>query len=366
MSGLFSRLLMFFSCDRMHIFEECCRIGDKKIMKILKKLTAVLLAATLLTGASGITGIGTVDTYAASAPAGLKGVWFSFLDWQLYLRGKDQGSFDAAFSSVCDTTAAHGLNAIFVHVRSHNDAVYPSAIYPWSSQMLNGADPGYDPLAEMVNIAHSKGLQIHAWINPYGYRGGAITGNAALANASNIVSGVQEIVNNYGVDGIHFDDYFPPVGKGEMNSVISQVHTACANAGKVFGISPQGNLDNVRGSSADVDTWLSSGGYVDYLCPQIYWTDRYGAGGNVTMFSNRLAQFKAIDSAGIPLYVGLAAYRAGQAVGSDVGWGLSSTNLAEQRDKALNSGYSGYIVYRYQTLLSGVAQAELSALQSRG
>jgi len=335
-------------------------------MKILKKITAFLLAAVLLTGASGAAGIGTEKAYAASAPAGLKGVWFSFLDWQLYLRGKDQSSFDSAFSSVCDTVAGHGLNAIFVHVRSHNDAVYPSGIYPWSSEMLNGADPGYDPLSEMVNIAHSKGLQIHAWINPYGYRNGVVCGNASLANASNIVSGVQEIVSNYGVDGIHFDDYFPPVGKGEMNSVISQVHTVCANAGKVFGISPQGNLDNVRASSADIDTWLSSGGYVDYVCPQIYWSDNYGAAGNVTMFSNRLAQFKAVDKAGIPLYVGLAAYKAGQPIGSDKGWVLSSTNLANQRDKAMSSGYSGYIVYRYQTLLSGAAQAELGALQSRG
>ena len=335
-------------------------------MKILKRITAVLLAAVLLTGAANVTGIGSVDAYAASAPAGLKGVWFSFLDWQLFLKGKDQGSFDAAFSSVCDTTAAHGLNAIFVHVRSHNDAVYPSGVYPWSTQMLNGADPGYDPLAEMVNIAHSKGLQIHAWINPYGYRNGVICGNAALANTANVVAGVQEIVSNYAVDGIHFDDYFPPVGKGEVNSMVSQVHTVCANAGKVFGISPQGNLDNLRASSADVDTWLSSGGYVDYLCPQLYWSDNYSAAGNVKMFSGRLSMFKAIDTAGVPLYVGLAAYKAGQPIGSDRGWIMSSTNLADQRDKALSAGYTGYILYRYNTLLSGAAQPELSALQSRG
>ncbi len=324
-----------------------------------------MLAVAVLTAGSNISGLNRTEAMAG-APAGLKGVWFSFLDWQLFLRGKDKGGFDAAFSSVCDVTLSHGLNAIFVHVRSHNDAVYPSSVYPWSSQMLNGADPGYDPLADMVEIAHSKGLAIHAWINPYGFRNGAITGNAALANTANVVAGVQEIVSKYAVDGIHFDDYFPPIGKGEINSMVSQVHTACANSGKVFGISPQGNLDNLRASSADVDTWLSNPGYVDYLAPQLYWSDNYGAGGNVSMFSNRLSLFRSIDKAGIPLYVGLAAYKAGQPISSDPGWRLSNTNLATQRDKAAGAGYTGYILYRYNTLLSGVAASELSALQSRG
>lgn len=333
-------------------------------MKIIKKLLAVLLTAAVLSGASNAAGLNLER--AEAAPSGLKGVWFSFLDWQMYLKGKDQGGFDSAFSSVCDTTLSHGLNTIFVHVRSHNDAVYPSRIYPWSSQMLNGSDPGYDPLKDMVDIAHSKGLSIHAWINPYGFRNGAISANPQLSNTANVVAGVQEIVSNYAVDGIHFDDYFPPIGKGEMNSMVSQVHGVCSGAGKLFGISPQGNLSNVRASSADVDTWLSNGGYVDYLVPQIYWSDNYGAGGNVTMFSDRAAKFKSIDSAGITLYVGLAAYKAGQPVSGDPGWASSSTNLAGQRDKAYANGYSGYVLYRYSTLVSGAAQAELGALQAKG
>ncbi len=331
--------------------------------KLFKKILAAALAGALLLGASNAAGLNMVRAEAATAPAGLKGVWFSFLDWQLYLRGKDQGGFDAAFSQVCDVTASHGLNAIFLHVRSHNDAVYPSGIYPWSTQMLNGANPGFDPLADAVQIAHSKGLQIHAWINPYGFRNGAIAEGAQLATTANVVSGVQEIVSNYAVDGIHFDDYFPPLGKGEVNSMVSQVHTVCANSGKVFGISPQGNLSNLRASSADVDTWLSSGGYVDYLAPQLYWSDNYGAAGTVTMFSDRLGQFKAIDTAGIPLYVGLAAYKAGQPIASDPGWSRSSTNLASQRDKAAGAGYSGYILYRYNTLTSPAAATELGALR---
>ncbi len=328
----------------------------------MKKLLVSLLAATVLMTAAGA---GMKRAEAAPAPVGLKAVWISYLDWQLYLRGKDQANFDASFSAMCDNSIAHGLNTLFVHVRSHNDAVYPSAIYPWSVDMLNG-DPGFDPLADMVAIAHSKGLAFHAWINPYGFRNGGYSGNAALATHDNIVLGVQEIVTRYAVDGIHFDDYFPPVGKPAVNAMISTVHAICEANGRVFGVSPQGNLDNIRASSADVDTWLSNYGYIDYLMPQIYWSDNYGAGGGVTMFSNRLGLFRSIDTAGIPLYVGLAGYKAGQPVASDPGWLMRGDNLATQLDKARALGYTGYGLYRYSTLDSPSAAGELVNLASRG
>ena len=331
----------------------------KKKGLLKKLLAAVLTTATVLTAAMPTT------AYAAAAQSGFKGVWISFLDIQTYLKGKDQASFDASFSSMCDTVAAQGCNAVIVHVRSHNDAIYPSAVYPWSTVMLNG-NPGFDPLSDMVSIAHNKGLTFHAWINPYGYRNGTICGNASLATNANIVAGVQEIVNNYAVDGIHFDDYFPPVGSSTISSMVSSVHSVCEASGKVFGISPQGNLQNVLASGADVKTWLSTTGYVDYICPQIYWSDQYGSSAATTMYSNRIAAWKAIDTAGIPLYVGLAAYKCGQPLSYDPGWSLSNTNLASQVDKARAQGYTGYIIYRFETLLSPSAATELTNLKAKG
>ncbi len=329
-------------------------------MKRLKKVLGVFLAAALFSGL-----FGSASVQAAPAPAGFKGVWISYLDIQARLKGQPQGNFDSIFGAMCDKVAAQGCNAVIVHVRSHNDAIYPSSVYPWSTVMLNG-NPGFDPLADMVSIAHSKGLQFHAWINPYGYRNGVVAGNPALANNGNVVAGVQEIVSKYPVDGIHFDDYFPPLGTAALNQMVSSVHGVCEASGKVFGISPQGNIENNRAMGADIDTWLSAPGYVDYLCPQIYWTDNYGAAGNVTMYSTRLAAWKALDKAGIPLYVGLAAYRAGSPIASDPGWALSSSNLATQVDKARANGYSGYIIYSYSSLESPAAAAELSGLASRG
>ncbi|MBO6133617.1 MAG: family 10 glycosylhydrolase [Lachnospiraceae bacterium] len=329
-------------------------------LKIVKKA-----AAGLLIGALALTQLPANEVRAATAASGLKGVWISFLDYEAYLKGKNKEAFDASFDAMCQQSVNQGCNALFVHVRSHNDAVYPSNIYPWSTTMLNG-NPGFDPLSDMVSIAHGKGLTFHAWINPYGYRNGAISGNPALATTDNVVAGVQEIADNYAVDGIHFDDYFPPIGTAAINAMVTRVHQTCESKGKIFGISPQGNIDNCIRMGADVRTWLSTPGYVDYICPQIYWSDNYSSTGTVQMYTQRLMAWKKMDTAGIPLYVGLAAYKAGQAIGSDPGWRLSSANLATQVDKARAQGYTGYIIYRYETLHSPVAAAELQGLKAKG
>ncbi|MBO6147273.1 MAG: family 10 glycosylhydrolase [Lachnospiraceae bacterium] len=316
--------------------------------KTVKKLVAFMLVCVLLftTGNFG------VSTCNAQAANNMRGVWLSFIDQQQFLRGKGQADYDAAFRAICQTAASKGLNTIFVHVRSHNDAIYPSSIYPWSSQMLLGVDPGFDPLADMVKIAHESGLQIHAWINPYGYRNKMICGNPALATNDNIVAGVNEILDRYAVDGIHFDDYFPPIGASNINSMVSRVHQTCAAHGKVFGIAPQGNIQNCLASGADVVTWLSTPGYVDYIAPQIYWTDNYGAAGNNTMSSTRLAAWKSLDKAGIPMYVGMALYRSGSPSSSDPGWVWNTNNLAKQSAYAQSLGYTGYILYNTASLMA--------------
>ena len=124
--------------------------------------------------------------------------------------------------------------------------MYPSSYYPWSRFITGtqGEDPGYDPLAYFVKAAHNRGLQFHAWINPYrvtGYhntwdqvseqspakkwlsdsdpsndrwvlkQNGAYYLNPAISQVRDlIIGGVREVVQNYDVDGIHFDDYFYP------------------------------------------------------------------------------------------------------------------------------------------------------------
>lgn len=146
-----------------------------------------------------------------------------------------------------------GINNIFLQVRPCSDAFYKSSIYPWS-MYLTGAqgtapENGFDPLAYWVSAAHSKGLKLHAWINPYRVTknndandtefNSLAANNPAVLHPeyiikytdnqyyfdpglpevrSMLVEGALEIVNNYDVDGIHLDDYFYP-GTGFDDSV---------------------------------------------------------------------------------------------------------------------------------------------------
>ena len=325
-----------------------------KTKRFLRKLTVFITIIAISLSATCINAQAATQTAQQKE---MRGVWFSYIDWQKYLKGKNAAQFDAAFTQICDNIKLHGCNTIFLHVRSHNDAVYPSAIYPWSTEMLNG-NPGFDPLQKAVTIAHAKGLALHAWINPHGYRNGSFAGEPSLVTPANILAGINEILNGYAVDGIHFDDYFPPFGKEYHNALIKQVYQTVHAKGKVFGISPQGNLDNNRAGGVDVDTWLSQKGYVDYLCPQIYWTNRYGKSGKTTLYNNRLLLWHSLNKAGVTMYVGLAGYRAGQKYSYDPGWSLSNTNLLEQVHVARLFRWNGYILFSYASMNDPVAATE--------
>ena len=332
----------------------------------LKILTTLIMVSCMLFGM-------TMDAYAVghdikiaeekdtleSNRGEFRGVWFSFRDWQAMLQGKSESDFRDTVDAVCANCASNGMNNIFVHVRSHNDAIYPSAIYPWSTEMLSGYDPGFDPLAIFVESAHRYGLKIHAWINPYGYRNNEYCGDASLATHDNIIAGVSEILEHYAVDGIHFDDYFPPIGASLHNVLLRDVYEVSHAYGKVFGVSPGGNIDNNLANGAEVTTWMSQKGYIDYICPQLYWTDNYGSGANVTMFSDRLAAWRRLDTAGIPMYIGLAMYKAGDGSGSDPGWKQNSNNIANQVLQLRSAGCGGFVIYSYSSMVSSAAAAEM-------
>lgn len=292
----------------------------------------------------------------------VRGVWFSFLDWQTSLKGKNEADFRSSFVNICNRIRQANLNTIYLHVRSHNDAVYQSAIYPWSAEMLSGV-PNYDPLSIMVEEAHRNGISLQAWINPYGYRNGTYAGDPSIVTKDNILAGIREILTKYNVDGIHFDDYFPVMDKSVHNELVRESYALCHSYGKIFGISPQGNIDNNRAMGADIDTWLSQAGYLDYITPQIYWTDQYGSNGNVTMYSDRVKAWTALNKINLPMYVGLATYRAGVASSTDPGWSRSMDNLKNQINIANSHNWKGFVHFRYDNLNQPEAQAELANIQ---
>ncbi len=187
------------------------------------------------------------ESYGPGVPAPekeLRGVWISYLTWDKL--PKEQAAFQEAVDQMFDNCRSWGMNAVFVHVRSHGDAMYDSALYPWSkfASGRQGVSPGYDPLDYMIRSAHERGLAFHAWLNPYRITGylmpweetasdsparkwladgepandrwvlkhdGAYYLNPSVEQVKQLViDGVMEIVWGYDVEGIHFDDYFYP------------------------------------------------------------------------------------------------------------------------------------------------------------
>ena len=149
--------------------------------------------------------------------------------------GLDATTQKAELISLLDTAAATHLNAVILQVRPACDALYASKIEPWAKYLTGtmGKSPGYDPLEFAVVEAHRRGLELHAWINPFR----AVTGSGAVATTHVSkqhpewmrpygtqqwidpgLPGVREyslrvcgdIVSRYDIDGLHLDDYFYP------------------------------------------------------------------------------------------------------------------------------------------------------------
>ncbi|HEY8880771.1 MAG TPA: family 10 glycosylhydrolase [Roseateles sp.] len=143
----------------------------------------------------------------------------------------------AEIKSLCDTAVGIGLNALILQVRTATDALYESKLEPWSEYLTGtqGKHPGYDPLAVWLAEAKSRGLELHAWFNPYRSRHSSAKSPVAdshvsrthpdwvrrygdqlwmdpgePAAAEHTLAVVRDLLSRYAVDGVHIDDYFYP------------------------------------------------------------------------------------------------------------------------------------------------------------
>lgn len=243
---------------------------------------------------------------------------------------------------IFDSMKMHGFNAIFFQVRPMSDALYKSSMEPISSYLTGtrGSSTSWDPLEYAVAEAHKRGLELHAWVNPYRWAGSATVDwntpwdnqikakgwilttdkgkilNPGIVDVRNhIVDVCKEIITNYDVDGLVFDDYFYNSGTPEdetagdytiyknsgttlsiadwrrnnVNQMVKAVYNMVqANKPYIrFGISPAGvaskGADDAGiapyvgagdwqydGIYSDPLAWLSKG-IVDYISPQLYW-----------------------------------------------------------------------------------------------
>lgn len=343
----------------------------------------------------------------------MRGMWVSYISLDMNGTDYSESSFREKFGRITETAEENGCNALFVHVRAFCDAFYKSDIFP-SSHVLwgqQGANENFDALSIMCEMCKKKNLEIHAWINPYRVTaksseftisennpyiltdsiavesdGGIYLNPANYEARKLIVNGVKEILENYKVDGIHFDDYFYPTTdesfdkaeynqylksfaskadamplyewrKNNVNLLVAEVYRTVKEYNKdiLFGISPQGNIQNDLEMGADVKSWSECIGYVDYICPQLYYSLENPALNFKAGLENWL-EFQRHEN--LKLYAGLAVYKAG--TNADEGtWSLSDDILAKELEIIRNEKLNGYILYDYEAIINDNAQSEM-------
>lgn len=205
-------------------------------------------AALSACGPSKVTGPGPTppDTLPPPIAREMRGLWIATvrnIDWpsNSTLSAEQQR---AELIDILDRAAAAGLNAIVLQVRPAGDAVYESTLEPWGAMLTGtqGVSPGWDPLAFAVTEAHARGLELHAWINPFRLGNAADSLLLAPTHSFNarrelarvygaqlwfdpgeqavhdhVIAVVRDIVQRYDIDAIHADDYFYPYPQSDGN-----------------------------------------------------------------------------------------------------------------------------------------------------
>lgn len=367
-------------------------------MRFVKGL-AVILAFTVLVGC------GRAIQKAPKDNEEIIGVWLTYSEIDaMVLSGN---GFESEFSKAVENMKTLGINTLFFHTVAFCDAVYESEVYPFRQTLT---DTKTDILKTAVNIAHQNGIKIHAWINPYRVStatnqidklslnysstliGRCLVGENVSVTDSGIylnpasalvrktvISAVREIINFYDVDGIHFDDYFYPTSDAQfdkssydaylqtveipltleewrrvnVNSLVLGVYSAIKAKSRdlSFGISPAADLDyNYNTLFADIEGWLG-GGYIDYVIPQLYFGFEYPQ--EKFRFQNLLTAWLDLSKGKAPLYIGLAAYKAGTDVQPDsIEWRQNNDIIARQIELIRENEVVGFVFFSYSSLFS--------------
>lgn len=313
---------------------------------------------------------------SGAALSNVRGVWVSFGDYKSAgLYNKSKSTFTANADNYFKKLKADRINTVYFHVVPCNDAIYPSKYLGWSSYMFKKA-PDYDPLEILVEKAHKYGMSFHAWLNPYRKKMGVIFDPGKASSTNRIIRITKEIMKNYDVDGIHFDDYFyPSRSKGAqlykvsvakrkkvINRMVKKVYKTVKKYDKklLFGISPAGNIQYAESLGCDLSAWLSHNGYIDYIVPQIYWSDQYRLEGKtVTMFSDRLDEWLDLNENDTPMFIGLALYRAGSRSSSDLGWSRKNNNIVTQIRQLKQEDCEGFVLFSSSYLYRSATKKEV-------
>ena len=306
----------------------------------------------------------------------MRGVWVSFCDYKsMGLYNKSKTTFTKNADKMFKKFKKDKINTVFFHVCPCNDAVYPSKTLRWSSYMFKSSKkPAYDPLKILVDKSHAYGIAFHAWINPYRKTMTSSYNPASESSTNRIVKIVKEIATGYKVDGIHMDDYFYPNNgqfkgvsvskkKKNVNRMVKKVYKTVKNINSrlIFGISPAGNVSYAKSIGCDLNTWINKKGYIDYILPQIYWSDKYLLHGfNYKMYTNTLKKWTKLNKSGKTMIIGLAIYRAGVGDSCDRGWTKSNNIIVTQIKKQKAAGCKGFVLFSSQYMYRRNGRKEMA------
>lgn len=246
-----------------------------------------------------------ISAFGLNPKREFRGAWLHTVFQDQYKRQNEQQN-KAYLCAQLDSLQAAGCNAVIFQVRPQADAFYPSELEPWSRFISdNGRNPGWDPLQFMIDQTHARGMELHAWLNPYRvtsnskqvlpkshiyhkhpewfvkYDGKLYFDPGMPGSIDFITKVVKDIVGRYDIDGIHFDDYFYPYpvkgkefpdaksyaryGKGKnrndwrrenVDKLIETLHKEikAAKPWVIFGVSPFGIWRNKSSDSRGSET----------------------------------------------------------------------------------------------------------------
>lgn len=411
--------------------QVCKLLGVKRSWDDKTNTLAISSAKETTTAAATKETIATTD----SNDEEFKAMWISYLELESYVENSDHSekAFTQFIDHIYDETVENGMNAVIVHVRPMGDALYPSKYYPWSKYLTGtqGVNPGFNPLKIMIEEAHERGLEFHAWINPYRVStqdsydalsadnpakkwhnssnseeqrnvlsyNGALYYNPAKEEVQNLIlNGVKEIVQDYDVDAIHFDDYFYPEFTSQnvltdfdakeytgtktvtgianwrrenVSKLIKNIYSAIDSIDQnvEFGISPAGYIDNLTSEYSyyvDIEKWLSQEGYIDYVIPQIYW----GFTHKTAPFDKMVSEWSTLNKKNIvKLYIGIGTYRVGEIDSNHTNkseWmdaSLMKKQISSARQNSRVKGFA-FFSYAYFDLRSTYNFAQTSGISS--
>ena len=371
------------------------------------------------------------NLFAANPKREMRSTWLTLvsnIDWPSTkgTSASAQAAQKQELIAYLDNLEELNMTSTCLHIRTMGDAAYPSEYAPWSSYIsgTRGVSPGWDPLAFFVEECHKRGIEAYVWLNPYrwsssglnawstekdlewknndmlivGDNGTYVTFNPALKETRElIVNVIKEIIDNYAIDGMLFDDYFYPSGGTTEGSSAPDyadyiasgttmsmgdwrrrnVNDMVADCYKIinetrpdvrFGIGPAGvssksaskyglpSISSYGASASDWQydqiycdplTWMYEG-TVDFISPQLYWETTHSTNGyeELTHWWS-----DAADKLKCHYYASQASYKI-----NNSGWGVNEMIKQVNHNRTyVKNNNCGSIYYNANTFKSGMS-----------